>query len=78
MANTTVTRSRMVLEQGEMRPNDTDVWFGSRNDDTGFLDNPTVFLSVEKWRELGEPKALTVALWPGDRQDLMEADDFPE
>jgi hypothetical protein len=34
-------------------------------------------LGHEEWTAMGSPKELTIAIYPGDRQDLMEAEDFP-
>ena len=34
-------------------------------------------INEETYADLGEPEEITVALWPGDRQDLMETEDFP-
>lgn len=39
---------------------------------------PVVRLSHEQWKELGSPLHITIAVWPGDRQDLMESEDFPQ
>lgn len=39
---------------------------------------PKVHLSMETWEDLGAPESITIAIWPGDRQDLMEQEDFPE
>lgn len=33
---------------------------------------PTVRLHRETWDDMGQPEAITVAIWPGDRQDIME------
>lgn len=40
-------------------------------------DRPVVELPPEMWRDLGNPETITIAIWPGDRQDLMESEDFP-
>ena len=33
---------------------------------------PKVELSLEQWADLGSPTELTIAIWPGDRQDLFD------
>lgn len=73
----TVTRTRSVLElahktEGEVR-------FGSLVEGKGGrmeLDHhrPTVLLSADQWTDLGQPEAITIAIWPGDRQDLFDDD----
>lgn len=52
------------------------MFFDQKDEDTGVRvdDRPVVQLSPEMWRDLGNPEAVTIALWPGDRQDIMESD----
>lgn len=74
----TVTRTRSVLElitskyQGEKTFAKPHEGADGRTEMDGT--RPYVRLSTEQWEDLGSPSQLTVAIWPGDRQDLMEDD----
>lgn len=35
-------------------------------------------MSAERFIELGSPLEITIAIYPGDRQDLLELDTFPK
>lgn len=80
MSDTKVTlpRSRLVLRFSDVE--DGSVWFGQLDEDNPgrFLVEPSVVINQRQWEEMGKPREITVAIWPGDRQDLMEREDFPE
>lgn len=46
--------------------------FLSDDDGEDGTQRPVVQLARETWDDMGQPAALTVAIWPGDRQDIME------
>lgn len=37
-------------------------------------DRPHVRISRTQWEDLGAPTYITVAIWPEDRQDIMEGE----
>lgn len=65
----TLTRTRSILTRD---PSTREILFGSDSY------RPYVKLTPEQWEDLGKPDEITIAIWPGDRQDIMEANDFPE
>lgn len=84
MSEQTLTRTRSVLTVMEELKGE--VTFGSRREaeltDDGQVKppefaHPIIHVSRETWEELGSPTQLTISIWPGDRQDLMESDEFP-
>ena len=60
----TCTRSVLVYANGVLT--EDDIVFNSGDD------RPSVKIPMDLWKELGVPTAITIAIWPGDRQDLME------
>lgn len=73
-----VTRKRTVLNlvfRGEKSAE-----FGRYAEGREFLDPDAcrVIVPLDRWLEMGAPQRVTVAIWPGDRQDLLEAEDFPK
>jgi hypothetical protein len=80
MSEQTLTRTRSVLTIAEKR--EGEVRFGSMVEGVGDrmeIDHtrPHILLDIDQWTDLGQPEAITVAIWPGDRQDLMEQENFP-
>lgn len=64
-----VTRTRSVLTLDE------EVASGAEFAVFNSVDNrPRVNLPMAQWDELGNPDSITITIWPGDRQDLMEGD----
>lgn len=57
------------------------LYFVQRDEDAPTADDdsrrPVIQLPPEMWRDMGNPEAITIAIWPGDRQDLLEQEDFP-
>lgn len=85
MSEATLTRTRSVLTRAktDAGPPLKEIRFGSMVEGTnGRMEvdhrRPHIILSGDQWVELGQPDAITVAVWPGDRQDIFEAEGFPE
>lgn len=77
-----LTRTRSVLTIAEKREGAAEVRFGSMVEGVGDRmeidhNRPHILLDIDQWTDLGQPESITVAIWPGDRQDLMESDEFP-
>lgn len=71
--DTSLTRSRSVLDHnGFGTENEVEVAYyvsgGARY---------VLHLPLSTYEDLGKPSAITIAIYPGDRQDLMEREDFP-
>lgn len=72
-ASVVTTRQRKVLDLKSQEGESVAVYDNpeSESDDT------VMCISAEAYEALGSPQHLTVAIWPGDRQDLMESEEFP-
>lgn len=68
-----LTRSRSVLDHnGFGTENDVEVAYFVSGGTRYVLHMPTA-----TYEDLGKPSSITIAIWPDDRQDLMEAEEFP-
>lgn len=73
-----ITRTLAVLKLDQQRagsPDEGGLFFTTHAEEPGY--RPTVQLAPEMWRDMGNPESITIAIYPGDRQDLMEQEDFP-
>ena len=66
----TATRYVLEVDKQILALGDSAVYYGARR--------PYVRLTRTQYEELGKPTNITIAIWPGDRQDIMELSDFPE
>lgn len=75
-----LTRTRSVLDLDTEMGDPNSVYFISLDEEANARDvsRPFVQLARDQWRDMGDPERITIAIWPGDRQDLMEQEDFPE
>lgn len=75
MSEVTITRHLAVLHPVNVPCQPNHVPYGHLPEDGGDVPCAELFyLDREDWTEMGCPEAITVAVWPGDRQDLMESD----
>lgn len=80
MSEVTLSKTRSVLRLDQERAGNPPggLFFKTDQDvEEGEPPRPVIQLAPEMWRDLGNPEEITIAIWPGDRQDLMEREDFP-
>ena len=75
MKDTGLVRQMFVLKHGDT--SESDAWFGTSVEAGDGGGHETYVMSREDYEDMGSPKAITIAVFPGDRQDLLEDEGFP-